>query len=220
MASSRREPSLAHLIRRSPALDASARRQWLAVLPHLTPDDRERLREILLERAASPPSRCAPRHGCADARERREGEGPSDGGPAARRGARSLAARRRPVLAVRLRGPVPGHGRQRAARSAREEPGRGSSVADAASALAAAAPGRGAPRPGIAARRRPSCWWTSRRSRSWPPRRTSSSAAGTSCRSCSAGSPARPCCRAGGWSSACSSGPGGPAGRPRRAAPC
>ena len=47
MASSRRELSLAQLIRRSPALDASARRQWLAVLPHLTPDDRERLREIL-----------------------------------------------------------------------------------------------------------------------------------------------------------------------------
>jgi hypothetical protein len=49
MPSSRRVPSLAQLIRRSPALDASARRQWLAVLPHLTPDDRERLREILLD---------------------------------------------------------------------------------------------------------------------------------------------------------------------------
>ena len=45
---SRREPSLAQLVRRSPALDGAARRQWLAVLPHLTPDDRERLREILL----------------------------------------------------------------------------------------------------------------------------------------------------------------------------
>ena len=56
MASSRREPSLAHLIRRSPALDASARRQWLAVLPHLSPDDRERLREILLETIPHPPA--------------------------------------------------------------------------------------------------------------------------------------------------------------------
>lgn len=54
MASSRRDPSLAQLIRRSPALDASARRQWLAVLPHLTPDDRERLREILLEADREP----------------------------------------------------------------------------------------------------------------------------------------------------------------------
>ena len=54
MASSRREPSLAQLIRRSPALDAAARRQWLAVLPHLTPDDRERLREILLEGSPHP----------------------------------------------------------------------------------------------------------------------------------------------------------------------
>src|SRR5262245_47656081 len=54
MASSRREPTLAQLIRRSLALDASARRQWLAVLPHLTPDDRERLREILLQAGVSP----------------------------------------------------------------------------------------------------------------------------------------------------------------------
>ncbi|MFN8635106.1 MAG: hypothetical protein U0893_14720 [Chloroflexota bacterium] len=44
---SRKAPSLAQLIRRSPALDASARRQWLAVLPHLSPDDQARLREIL-----------------------------------------------------------------------------------------------------------------------------------------------------------------------------
>ena len=43
----RRPPSLAQMIRRSPLLDASARRHWLAVLPHLTPDDQERLREIL-----------------------------------------------------------------------------------------------------------------------------------------------------------------------------
>jgi len=54
MASSRREPSLAHLIRRSPALDASTRRQWLTVLPHLTPDDRERLRAILLDADLTP----------------------------------------------------------------------------------------------------------------------------------------------------------------------
>jgi hypothetical protein len=49
MPPSRKEPSLAQMIRRSPVLDASARRQWLAVLPHLTPDDRDRLRAILLE---------------------------------------------------------------------------------------------------------------------------------------------------------------------------
>ena len=55
MASSRREPTLAQLIRRSPALDPAARRQWLAVLPHLTPDDRERLREILLGGSPHPP---------------------------------------------------------------------------------------------------------------------------------------------------------------------
>jgi hypothetical protein len=54
MASSRKEPSLAQLIRRSPALDASARRQWLAVLPHLTADDRMRLREILLGAVGNP----------------------------------------------------------------------------------------------------------------------------------------------------------------------
>lgn len=41
--------TLARLIRHSPALDAAARRRWLAVLPHLTPDDCERLRELLME---------------------------------------------------------------------------------------------------------------------------------------------------------------------------
>ena len=56
MASTHREPSLAQLIRRSPALDSAARRQWLAVLPHLAPDDRERLREILLESTPHPPA--------------------------------------------------------------------------------------------------------------------------------------------------------------------
>jgi hypothetical protein len=56
MSSSPKEPSLAQMIRRSPVLDASARRQWLAVLPHLTPDDRDRLREILLEGAPHPPT--------------------------------------------------------------------------------------------------------------------------------------------------------------------
>jgi len=48
MAASRKEPSLTQLIRRSPALDAAARRRWLAVLPHLTAEDRERLRAILV----------------------------------------------------------------------------------------------------------------------------------------------------------------------------
>jgi hypothetical protein len=48
------EPSLGQLIRRSPALDVSARRHWLAVLPHLTADDRERLREILMDDAPEP----------------------------------------------------------------------------------------------------------------------------------------------------------------------
>ena len=56
MPPSRKEPSLAQMIRRSPVLDASARRQWLAVLPHLTTDDRDRLREILLEGAPHPPT--------------------------------------------------------------------------------------------------------------------------------------------------------------------
>jgi hypothetical protein len=55
MPPSRKEPSLAQMIRCSPILDASARRQWLAVLPHLTPDDRDRLREILLEGAPHRP---------------------------------------------------------------------------------------------------------------------------------------------------------------------
>lgn len=48
MSSPRPDPTLARLIRTSKALDASARRHWLAVLPHLTDDDRARLREILL----------------------------------------------------------------------------------------------------------------------------------------------------------------------------
>ena len=48
MPSPHKEPSLAQLIRRSPVLDAAARRRWLAVLPHLTDEDRARLREILL----------------------------------------------------------------------------------------------------------------------------------------------------------------------------
>ena len=51
MPPSRKEPSLAQLIRRSPVLDPPARRQWLAVLPHLTQDDRDRLREILQDAA-------------------------------------------------------------------------------------------------------------------------------------------------------------------------
>lgn len=50
---STRDLSLARLIRRSRALDAVARRHWLAVLPHLATEDRERLRGILLDAAAA-----------------------------------------------------------------------------------------------------------------------------------------------------------------------
>jgi hypothetical protein len=80
MPPARKEPTLAQMIRRSPILDASARRQWLAVLPHLTPDDRDRLREILLEGAPHPPT-------AARRDDRlRHGEGaPWWGGPAGRR---------------------------------------------------------------------------------------------------------------------------------------
>jgi hypothetical protein len=49
-ATTRPDPSLAELtraIRQSPALDASLKRQWLAVLPHLTLSDRVRLAAIL-----------------------------------------------------------------------------------------------------------------------------------------------------------------------------
>jgi len=46
--------ALIRLIRRSPILDAPARRHWLAVLPHLTPDDRERLQEILEDLTPQP----------------------------------------------------------------------------------------------------------------------------------------------------------------------
>jgi hypothetical protein len=38
---------LAALVRRSPALDPIARRQWLAVLPYLSERDRTRLAAIL-----------------------------------------------------------------------------------------------------------------------------------------------------------------------------
>jgi hypothetical protein len=55
MSDSRSDPTLARLIRRSPVLDASARRHWLSVLPHLTEDDRARLREILTEPTPEPP---------------------------------------------------------------------------------------------------------------------------------------------------------------------
>ena len=54
----RSDPSLARLIRRSRALDAVARRRWLAVLPHLSGEDRARLREIL--HAATPPDTRTP----------------------------------------------------------------------------------------------------------------------------------------------------------------
>jgi hypothetical protein len=52
-AASPKPPSLAQLVRHSPALDATARRHWLAVLPHLTLDDQTHLREILAATAAS-----------------------------------------------------------------------------------------------------------------------------------------------------------------------
>jgi hypothetical protein len=38
---------LAHLVRKSRLLDPVARRQWLSVLPYLTPRDRARLEAIL-----------------------------------------------------------------------------------------------------------------------------------------------------------------------------
>lgn len=38
---------LARLVRRSRVLDPVAKRQWLAVLPFLTPADRARLNEVL-----------------------------------------------------------------------------------------------------------------------------------------------------------------------------
>jgi hypothetical protein len=38
---------LAKLVRKSRLLDPVARRQWLSVLPHLTPRDRIRLKAIL-----------------------------------------------------------------------------------------------------------------------------------------------------------------------------
>ena len=63
MAASGKSPSLAQLIRRSPALDAAARRQWLAVLPHLSPEDRERLREILAEAITPHPPAPSPARG-------------------------------------------------------------------------------------------------------------------------------------------------------------
>jgi len=56
----RSDPSLARLIRRSRALDGVARRHWLAVLPHLTADDRARLREILRDDSTADPRPDAP----------------------------------------------------------------------------------------------------------------------------------------------------------------
>jgi hypothetical protein len=50
---SARDLSLARLIRRGRALDAVTRRHWLAVLPHLATEDRERLRSILLDAEAT-----------------------------------------------------------------------------------------------------------------------------------------------------------------------
>ncbi len=81
--SSRKPPSLGYLIRRSPVLDAAARRHWLAVLPHLTADDQARLREILEaampqaqpDGIADPPSADTPRAKC----QRSGGDG-TDGG--------------------------------------------------------------------------------------------------------------------------------------------
>jgi hypothetical protein len=43
---------LVQLIRRSNALDPLLKRQWLRVVDHLTPADRERLRGILLAEQA------------------------------------------------------------------------------------------------------------------------------------------------------------------------
>ncbi|HLZ07452.1 MAG TPA: hypothetical protein VKT80_02615 [Chloroflexota bacterium] len=49
-------PSLAQLVRQSRALDPVARRNWLNVLPYLTPDDRRRLESLLRSDTASDPA--------------------------------------------------------------------------------------------------------------------------------------------------------------------
>ena len=42
-------------VRRSKLLDPIAKRQWLTLLPYLSPSDRARLEEILLAETAPPP---------------------------------------------------------------------------------------------------------------------------------------------------------------------
>lgn len=71
------DPALARLLRRSRVLDTAARRHWLAVLPHLTPEDRERLRAILLEAEAGADAEVAARRPASDrpGRPRRPDEG-------------------------------------------------------------------------------------------------------------------------------------------------
>ena len=49
---------LARRVRQNRALSGSQKRYWLAVLPHLKPEDRERLDAIL--RGDAPPSACGP----------------------------------------------------------------------------------------------------------------------------------------------------------------
>ena len=53
------DAELAAMIRRSRVLDPLLKRQWLRLLPHLSPPDRARLREILDLEAASEESRSA-----------------------------------------------------------------------------------------------------------------------------------------------------------------
>ena len=73
--SSTRDQSLARLIRRGRALDAVARRNWLAVLPHLATEDRERLRGILLDAEAAERADLA---GATPSVPRRAGEPPAE----------------------------------------------------------------------------------------------------------------------------------------------
>ena len=47
--------SLARLVRKSRVLDAVAKRNWLNLLPYLTPHDRERLESLLRADVANDP---------------------------------------------------------------------------------------------------------------------------------------------------------------------
>lgn len=72
------DPGLTRLLRKTRALDPAARRHWLAVLPHLTPEDRERLRQILLEAEREQGTRAGMEPG-AEAGTEPSAEAPSSG---------------------------------------------------------------------------------------------------------------------------------------------